>query len=366
MKSRCSIRFFASYLFVLTIAFSVSTAQNPKFAPIRTDLPRGGKLSPRQEEAVFAVASKQGMRMLVSRDDGKSWKETFLATPSKEDGGWHGNYAVYGMAYTEGVIGVFSGWGSPGIYIGSDDGENWSHLNSESAKLGSVWGAAGGNGVMLTSADQWRGLMSSSQLHSKWQKHSLAELLQGGKTHHIICGFGDYQGGRFIAIGDNRHVFVSDDLCKSWQHRKIPEGVGDRGQQAMAFGNNIFVCSFKEKVARSADGGKSWTLHDHGLTGAASWRGLSFVNGEFWLTSRRGGGRRSKDGIVWEDLPAEVPAGRFVQSSQGTIINVARGRYDIRRSVDGKNWKSVFTAPVNDVTWDTTFAVYGKVNKARK
>ena len=96
-----------------------------------------------------------------------------LATDSREDGGWHGNYSVYGMAYTEGVIGVFSGWGTPGIYIGSDDGITWSHLNKEPAKLGSVWGATGGKGVMLTGADQWRGITSSSKNHANWRKHSL-------------------------------------------------------------------------------------------------------------------------------------------------------------------------------------------------
>ncbi|MCA9165549.1 MAG: hypothetical protein KDA62_21315, partial [Planctomycetales bacterium] len=77
---------------------------------------------------MFAVCSKQGMRILVSRDDGQTWKQTFLGTDSLEDGGWHGTFAVYGMAATKGVIGVFSGWGTTGVYIGSDDGERWTHL----------------------------------------------------------------------------------------------------------------------------------------------------------------------------------------------------------------------------------------------
>lgn len=358
--------------FVLAVSIvalaSSASAQNPKFAPVRTDIPLGGSLMPKQEEPVFAVCSKQGMRILVSRDDGKTWKQSFLATDSVEDGGWHGNYSVYGMAYTEGVIGVFSGWGAPGIYVGSDDGMSWSHLNKDPSTLGSIWGAAGGMGVMLTSADQWRGITSSSDVHSNWKKHSLKDLLDGGKTHHVISGFGDYKGGRFVAVGDNRHVFISDDLGETWEHTRIPEGVSDRGQQEIVFGNEIFVCSFKEKVARSLDGGVTWTLHDHGLKGSASWRGLSFVNGEFWLTARNGGGRRSRDGVTWDDLPSKTPAGRFVQSPGGTIINVARFRYDIQRSTDGKNWETVFSAPAGkaeakDVTWDTAFAVYGKVNK---
>ena len=121
MVKKGIISVFAQFFILLC-----TVAQNPKFAPVRTDIPMGGKLSPKEEEPVFAICSKQGMRVLVSRDDGKNWKQTFLATDSREDGGWHGNYSVYGMAYTEGVIGVFSGWGTPGIYIGSDNDVAWS------------------------------------------------------------------------------------------------------------------------------------------------------------------------------------------------------------------------------------------------
>jgi hypothetical protein len=319
------------------------------------------------EEPVFAVCSKQGMRVLVSRDDGENWAPSFLGADSIEDGGWHGTFAVYGMAYAGGVIGVFSGWGTPGVYIGSDNGARWSHMNKEPAKLGSVWGAAGGAGVFLTSADQWRGMTSSRGVFAGWENHSVKDLLEGGMTHHMICGFGDYEGGRFVVVGDGQHVFYSDDLFRKWKNTRIPEAAG-KGQEAIVFGNGVFLCSFPEHVARSADGGATWTLHKHGLKGwGKSWRGLSFVRGEFWLTAQKGShGRKSKDGITWEDLPASTPGGRFAESESGAIFNVERRRFDIKRSEDGITWKSVFTAPTEDVTWDTAFAVYGKVNAIRK
>lgn len=352
---------------VLALLLHTATAFAQKeTATVREDIPLGGKLNPRMEEPIFAVCSKQGMRILVSRDDGKTWKQTFLGTESVEDGGWHGTFAVYGMASTRGVIGVFSGWGTPGVYIGSDDGEHWAHLNRSPAKLGSVWGAAGGNGVLLTSADQWRGMTSSSENGSEWTVHSVKDLLAGGGTHHMICGFGDYKGGRFLVVGDNHHVFYSDDACQTWKHSRIPEQAGE-GQEVIAYGNGVFVVSFKEHIARSADGGETWTVHEAGLKGwGKSWRGLSFVRGEFWLTAQNGShGRKSKDGITWEDLPKSTPGGSFVESETGTLINVERRRYDIKRSEDGVNWESVFTAPVEDVTWDTTFAVFEKVNRVR-
>ena len=353
-------------LFIALVLVVSPTWAQTKHAPIREDIPWGGNLSPQMEEPVFAVCSKQGMRVLLSRDDGKSWKQTFLGTDSLEDGGWHGNFAVYGMAYTQGVLGVFSGWGTPGIYIGSDDGVHWSHLNKEPVKLGSVCGAAGGQGVLLTSADQWRGMTSATGTFSDWTQHSITELLDGEKTHHMISAFGDYQGGRFVIVGDNQHVFYSDDRCQTWNHSRIPESAGN-GQDVIAFGNDIFLCSYKDQVARSDDGGVTWTLHDSGLKGwGKSWRGLSFVRGEFWLTAQKSShGRKSKDGITWEDLPKSTPGGRFVESKTA-IINVERGRYDIQRSEDGVTWATVFNAPKEDVSWDTTFAVHGKVNASKQ
>lgn len=350
-------------LALLILSAATATFAQKKHAPVRTDIPYGTQLSPREEEPVFAVCSKQGMRILVSRDDGRTWKQTFLGTDSLEDGGWHGTFAVYGMAATKGVIGVFSGWGTPGVYIGSDDGEYWTHLNKEPSKLGSVWGATGGNGILLTSADQWRGMTSSSEAFSGWNAHSVKSLLDGGKTHHMISGFGNYNGGRFLVVGDNQHVFYSDDNCQTWKHSRIPEEAGP-GQEVILYGNGVFLVSYKTHIARSADGGATWTVHETGLKGwGKSWRGLSFVRGEFWLTAQKGShGRRSKDGITWDDLPKGTPGGRFVEGKSGTIINVERRRYDIKRSEDGVKWETVFTAPKEDVSWDTAFAVYEQVN----
>ena len=350
-------------LLAALLLHSSSGFAQKKHAPVREDIPFGRLQKAKMEEPVFAVCSKQGMRILVSRDDGKTWQQTFCGTESVEDGGWHGTFAVYGMAATRGVIGVFSGWGTPGVYIGSADGIHWTHLNGAPGKLGSVWGAAAGNGVFLTSADQWRGMTTSNSPFTEWKSHKLKELLNGGKTHHMISGFGDYSGGRFVIVGDNRHVFFSDKTAQEWKHSLIPEGVGER-QDSIVFGNGVFLVNYRSKVARSTDGGQTWAIHETGLDDrGASWRGLSFVRGEFWLTGRSGG-RASRDGITWRDLPADTPAGRFVVGDSGTIINVERRRYDIKRSVDGKTWKSVFKAPKEDVTWDTAFAVFQHVNAA--
>lgn len=356
-----------SVLISLSLVSSLFAERKP--APIPGSIPHELIGKPAEEEDIFAVASKQGSRVLISRDDGRTWKQSLLATPHQEDGGWHGNFAVYGLATTKGVLAVFSGWGTPGIALATTDGSNWAHLNPKGSELASVWDATAGAGVFLTSADMWRGVSTLEGPFQSWKKHRLSPLLDGGKTHHLICGYGEDKGGRFVVVGDNRHVFFSSDLGKTWKHSRIPEAAPDKQQGAVVFGNGIFLCSYPGHVARSADGGKTWTLHLHGLAGKRlSWRGLSFVKEEFWLTTRGGkGSRKSKDGITWTDLPDSTPGGRFVEGPGGTLINVERHSKTpgIRRSTDGQTWIQVFTPPEDDVTWDFSFLVSGKLRRQR-
>lgn len=352
--------------FAAIITATPALAQN-KREPITIDAPHFAKLEPKPEQPVFAVCSKQGMRILLSRDDGRTWRQTFLATDNKEDGGWHGSFAVYGMTYTDGVIGAFAGWGQSGNYLGSLDGEKWGYLHAKEQPLGKVsaWSAAGGKGVMLTAASMWEPLGRFS-VATGWSKAPVKNLLEGGKTHHMVAGYGDFGKGAFVVVGDEGHVFYSHDAGETWAHSMMPAEAG-KGQDAVAFGNGVFLCSFPSAVACSQDGGKTWTLHPHGLAGKLSWRGLSFVKGEFWLTAKGGkSARRSKDGITWTDLPAGTPGGKFIESETGTLINIERDRHDIRRSTDaGKSWQTVFEAPEKDVTWSLAFGVYGKVKAAR-
>src|SRR5687767_3873480 len=118
-------------LAICLCAAALSSAHAQKREPITINAPHFAKLEPKPDQPVFAVCSKQGMRILLSRDDGKAWKQVFLGTEDKEDGGWHGSFAVYGMACTEGVIGAFAGWGQKGNYLGSVDGEKWGFLHAK-------------------------------------------------------------------------------------------------------------------------------------------------------------------------------------------------------------------------------------------
>lgn len=330
---------------------------------LTAEAPYFTKVDPKPEEPVFAVCSKQGMRILVSRDDGRTWRQVFLGTQSLEDGGWHGSFAVYGMTYTAGVIAAFSGWGAQPNFIGSVDGEKWGYLHAQSAGpvRANPWDAAAGKGVMITTGASHQPMVLAAGFVD-WKGIPIAKMFDGAKTHHMVVGYGDYGKGAFVTVGDGGQVLYSHDLGATWNHTTLPPEAG-KGQDGVVFGNQVFLCTVESGVARSADGGKTWTMHPHGLVGKPSWRSLSFVKGEFWLTSKGGkSARRTKDGIIWTDLPAGKPGGRFIEAETGTLINIERDRHDIRRSIDGgKKWEIVFSAPAKDVSWSLALGVYGKV-----
>jgi len=50
------------------------------------------------------------MRIVLSRDDGRTWKQVFFGHPS----GDHSSWATFDMAYADGVFVGFGGWGAAG------------------------------------------------------------------------------------------------------------------------------------------------------------------------------------------------------------------------------------------------------------
>ncbi|MGY8770045.1 MAG: hypothetical protein ACKVH8_16635 [Pirellulales bacterium] len=355
-------------LCILIVMAGPLLAQEPEktSAPI---LPLGGLFDPNPSGPVFVAVSAGGCRVVVSRDDGLTWKTTFVAEvgTQKYD---HGTWAAHGLVYNEGVIGVFCGWGGKdgGRFIGSDDGDQWTHLSGSSQQMQTLYGAAGGKETFVTGATNRSGISSSRDFGATWTKSTF-----DAKTHHMKAAYGDFNGGQFVVIGDQRVVFYSKDLGRTWEQGSFAgcgklgdkrDGLGYRGD--VVYGNGVFLCNIDTtgKVCRSVDGGATWTAHESG-TENVGYRAISFVDGEFWLTGTRS--RASKDGKTWRDLPASVPIGRIAQSEKGTLICVNRKEPgSIKRSTDGVHWVSVYNEKVDvkDQTQRFSHVVYGRVNSA--
>lgn len=342
----------ATALCLLATFPAIAAKETPEEAAaqekIRKDIPLGGNFKPAPEQGIF-VAAGHGMNVVVSRDDGKTWKQSFYGAPC----GDHGRWAVWNsVAYTKGVFAIAAGWGAPGTIIASDDGEQWRHLTDGNRKPS----RKGQNPYDMRTTMEFIGVKGSfimpfeatPDFGKTWFQTSPYHMTDtnGNKvkvnTGHPSIAYG---AGRAIVIGDEGPAMYSDDLGKTWIPMQVKvnpwEGRGAKGIIAKD-GIFIIVKGDGSTVLRSVDKGMTWQAHPLGVERPAGRsNGLSIVGEEFWVTGETS--KASKDGITWRTLPDSMPSGRIAVSDKGTLINVNRKRFSILRSDDhGKTWAEVY------------------------
>jgi photosystem II stability/assembly factor-like uncharacterized protein len=323
----------------------------------RAEIPLGGDFKPNPTIPML-VAVGHGGRVLLSRDDGQTWKQVFWGFPGSD----HGPWATKSVVYTNGVFVVAIGWTTPTTWLASDDGERWRHLSDGKANLPemkgpdaaaavmpSTWGLAAGKGAVVSAGSTV--MAASPDLGKSITTFSLSSCKNDPRprkfaTHHVRPIYCGDESGRFLAIGNDRskdnpvfgNLFASDDLGKTWRwmepqllNEKCPN-YGDMISNGRAVllvdtaGANAFV---------SADAGENW---EGPFPTGADRAAASVVGKEFWLVGSKGS-RASVDGKVWRDLPKGIPSGEILATPEGTLINIEKRRCSILRSTDGgKTW----------------------------
>jgi photosystem II stability/assembly factor-like uncharacterized protein len=337
---------------VLLLAVPTFAAETPEEAAtqekIRAAIPLGGNFQPAQEEGVF-VAAGHGLNVVVSRDDGQTWKRVFYGAPC----GDHGRWAVWNsVAYTEGVFAIAAGWGAPGTIIATDDGENWRHLTDGNRKsaakdgkpydMGTTMQLVGAGGAFIMQFE------ATPDFGRTWHRTSSRDMTDasGAKVKvnagHPALAFG---AGRVIVVGDAGPAMYSDDLGKTWVPMQVKvEPWEEEGARGIIAKDRVFLLlkGSGATILRSEDKGLTWKSHPLGVERPASRSySLSVVGDEFWITGQVS--KASKDGITWRELPKAVPNGRIAASDKGTLINVERKRNSIVRSTDnGATWTEVY------------------------
>ena len=338
-----------AFMFLAVTSFCKETPEEKaKNEEIRASLPLGGNFSPKKEAGIF-IAAGHGMNIVVSRDDGKTWQQSFMGRPC----GDHGYWAVWNnIAYTEGVFAVAAGWGAPGTVIATDDGVNWKHLTSGKTTVG----RKGSKPYDMSTTMQFIGVNGSFIM-------PLASTPDFGNTWNVTSPYGwkddkgnkikpdaghpsmAYGDGRVIVVGDNGPAIYSDDLGKTWKKFFIDKlEPWERGGKSIVYHNGAFLLmkGDGQYIFRSTDKGITWKKHELGIKRPASRSYcLSIVGDEVWATGLTS--RKSKDGIIWEEVTAKDLYGQIAASDKGTLICVSNKRYNILRSEDnGKTWNEVY------------------------
>ncbi len=351
---------------VLTVAAAPAADEPPEFVAAamkrRSEIPLGGNFKPDPKSPVF-VAVGHGGRILLSRDDGKTWRQVFWGHPGSD----HGPWATKAIAYTDGVFVVPLGWGAATAWLASEDGKTWRHLTDGSTKLRGVkgadgdptvmpetWGIAGGNGVFVTGG--YMQMAATPDYGKTITTFSLYDFKNDPRprklvTHHVGPVYCGDSSRRFLALGNDRsrenpvfgNLWASDDLGKTWtwlEPKLLNEkcngysGITSNGEHVLIAdksGAHVFV---------SDDAGESW---DGPFSTGTERATLSLVGNEFWLVSSKAA-RASVDGRSWRQLPDVIPTGQVIASPDRTLISIDRQRSNILRSVDGGNtWDEVYS-----------------------
>jgi photosystem II stability/assembly factor-like uncharacterized protein len=251
---------------------------------------------------------------IITSRDGKKWVNHFIGSK------------LIAIAYGNGKFVAFASQSTRTEMFISSDGENWSEacvkdFTSSVIMFDIVYGSnmfiiTGSGGTVLTSSDgvTWSEAVSPFSLISS-QMHSIS-----------------YGNGIFVAVGYNNadSLLISNDGI-SWNRYAQPTAA----LNSIAFGNGLFVATrFRgDSVFVSADG-KNWTgshvLLDMGLDN------VSFSNGYFYIFNRYGLGKRSIDGINWEE--ELVLFGKAINAvTYGENGYIAAGK-TIASSLNGKTW----------------------------
>lgn len=321
----------------------------------REEIPLGGDFQPDPKVPAFVVVGHGG-RILVSKDDAKTWTQAFYGFPGAD----HGVWATRTMTYGDGLFVVAFGWGAPTSWLASDDAVNWRHLTSGATVLPEAkgnprvmpgtWGLAAGKGTIVGTG--YMTMAATSDFGKTFQGFGMWGAFKDdprGKfqTHHLDPVYCGDASGRFLALGDNRgkegpkfgHLFASDDLGKTWRWLE-PKGLeSSTGRGSLVGKDGLLLMTDK-------DAENAWTSRDAGET----WEGpfptgtkravLSVASDEFWLCGKPS--RASADGKTWRDLPASVPLGQIIAGDTGTLISIHQQRTHILRSADGgASWQEV-------------------------
>ncbi len=236
------------------------------------------------------VAVGYGTRRVLSCDYGLTWPIDQADVPNGADDGYLGR----GLAYGDGKFVAAVGGGGVQKLFTTTDGATWTRLDRQGNGFSDV---AYGNGQFVAAGGHVS-LASSDGI--AWKNPGT--MGNGGILRHAT--FGAFDGGRFVAVGDDGRRMNSQDGV-AWG-AQTSDGTGLNG---VAFGAGRFVAISGGSATRvSEDGGATWSPGT--IQGAAGVRGILFDGTRFIVTTTKDT-FTSADGLAWQAHAANGGPARF-------------------------------------------------------
>ncbi|MGF1508998.1 MAG: WD40/YVTN/BNR-like repeat-containing protein [Myxococcota bacterium] len=255
--------------------------------------------------------------------------------------------AAQGLAYGAGAFVATFGWGTGGAVLRSEDGVQWTVVDS-----GHIFSGIDFGNDTFVLAD--RAPLVSVDGGRTWSDGGAADHRSpGGEVVNNVrvSGFLPEFGGRFVATaesGGNRSLMVSSDNGASWTGVRADTRCME-ATRGFASGNGVTILSTARGiVCRSVDGGVSWSLVDleAPLDTAPVFAHQTFMvwgDGRVWI---------SADGLDWSSRSLSIPrdfrvGAVAVSETTGTLVAVRGGWQNwygeqrFFRSPDGVTWTAL-------------------------
>lgn len=270
---------------------------------------------PHRSDAVYATAAHGVLRSL---DGGRSWMSVAYGRALR----------MQHLAVNPVRPEVIVAGGPNGAIRSVDDGATWQLLSGEAVDALSF--DAGGT-LFVAWGD--RGVLQSSNDGASWSSASAGLSSQGFVTQFVATASGLY--------ASQRNTIHRWDGSR-WQVAGRP---GNRDVTAFAVAaNGVVYAADTGGIARSTNGGSSWTRIHSGLPAGLTSEGSDVVldletaaDGSIaYAALLDGGAFIARDGVTWQPLgPREANQAPFAILATGTSLLMTSNPHGITRSDDG-------------------------------
>lgn len=282
--------------------------------------------TPKPVALLFSVILLIGSVVGCNKKDGPgiSWRQSNLKN-------------IYITSLTTSSEGIFASADDPGIiYKSTDDGNNWTAVNS-GLPAGSTAYCLAVNGSTIFAGVNEKVYVSTNS-GSTWTSVSPG-LPANGRVSSLAVS------GNTILVCTGASVFLSTNSGGSWT--PVNSGIPPNTiVQCLAINGTTFYAGANGQsggsVFISNDSGSSWTSVSTGMTVGASVRGLGVSGDNIIAAASDGVYLSTNKGATWSAVPNLFQRGVFTSISvtgNNIFAGTDGGTADVYRSIDnGNNW----------------------------